>query len=456
EYSREMAKYLLLRESVNEIIDTINSVSAYFRNQGGWGFSQVAFELGRHAEEDCRIAQIIKELFKQDIDSFQHNFAVNICNEWLFTVRERKGSSEAAELCETILSWTLCETHKIGLLIALYRRELTHDSTAEIQMLRKHEGLFTSNGKTTEYLALLSFTASIDFKKFKNIANRLLDVLDIDEKETATYQILHTIHTLKLIHNRDSDFQLPKEISDWILSKIVNLPQMSFWNDNTMLEIDDIFKAELPSIRWLYKTLKMRLQMAASDDEFKIIPVHSRISEIVRVLPEKGDIDPDEQEAVKGMLEFIDSKDFLGYSFPEYLHDVDPYGRVVPELVAGHFKSTSNKEYKDIWKWVRIGSVYKDGSKAWRTIAESACDIAATCDERTKHKIWSSLQPYTYRSWSAPVGEVANVFYEAISDAEKRLSEEDYPSMIPFRNWVLEGVKEDLKREIERLEEDNR
>jgi len=454
--SHDMSNRILEHSTVSSMIHIIDEAAIFFQKRYGWNFSWVANELASQSLGDERIEQLVKTFLNMKPASFQYQFAIKVCISWLSNNRERAKSAEVIELCNNILSWCEDNSTEINVLVALYRRALLVEKNIdEIIMLRSYETLFLSAGRVTDFLSIISSSAVVEFSRFKEIVERLISDLSYDEREEATYKIFHQFYLSRNFFLHGSESEESREFINWMLKQIVYLPKMSIWNDNLLAELDTMLGNNKPKIQWLHEVLNRRLQMASEDKEFVVVPFNSRISEIIAPLPPIGSIDCQEALAVRRILDLTTRNAYMQYELPKYIHDIDPSGRIAPKFIKRFIEDNrKNSKFGENLKWARIASTYEDNSLAWRTIAESVCDLAADCDEAFKVKLWREIEFQASDGWSAPVGQVAQVFYDAVSDAEKKLDEETHLNVKLYRMWVLDRTRNELEHQKQRIEEE--
>ena len=215
--SHDMSKWILEHSTASSMIHIIDEAAAYFQKQYGGGFSWVAEELASQSLGDESIEQLVKTFLNEKPYSFQYQFAVKICISWLSTEREKAESSESLELCKKFLSWCEGKSTKIDVLVALYARvALGFKNIKEVMMLRSYEKLFSSDGRITDYFSIISPSAVVELSGFKKIVERLLENMTYDEREEATYKILHEFYLSSKLFSHSSESEESREFINWM------------------------------------------------------------------------------------------------------------------------------------------------------------------------------------------------------------------------------------------------
>lgn len=449
EHAVLVAKHIAEIKTCERMKIFLERANAYFGEQDNWGFNQVAVELGKITESESEIQKLVRSLLNEGSSEFLERFALTVCVAW---ISDLSSQEEILEIYSKVLEWSPNEEAKAHALISLCSWRVLE--AEELSLLYRYEDVIHRVGGTLEYLEILTRSARNIVPSFREKATSILEDMDAEEQESGVARILNTMHRIVLWKSDQEEQPFTRDEKQWLIDRIVELPRMGLWNEHTIREIREVLKDELPSISWLLSVLKKRVEYAANDDEYRLIPVHKRLSQIVNPVPISGSVSEEDKDALLGLLQFMTARSSLGYMLPEYLGDLDPTGRLVPRMVADKLRDELGAAREDAWRWVRVASVYEDGSPAWRTIAEPASDIAMECDKKGKHGIWNAIIGKNYRSWNAPVGQVAQMFYEDIERAKEKLDSETHKNLIPFRQRVLDSAQHALERERQRIEEE--
>ena len=144
----------------------------------------------------------------------------------------------------------------------------------------------------------------------------------------------------------------------------------------------------------------------------------------------------------------------IEFDLPEFLMNLDPHGRVVPDFIAARIVDPLQCASTDeIAHAARVAGWYAIGSPAWRTIASVACNRAAAFDEQARWRVYSQLRSHHMESWSGTPGQVHPRWQGAVDEARRALENEQDQPLRGYWEWSIAVAQDRLEVERGRLEE---
>jgi hypothetical protein len=106
---------------------------------------------------------------------------------------------------------------------------------------------------------------------------------------------------------------------------------------------------------------------------------------------------PEVRRVVAELLDF-NTRHSLGYYLPDYIHDLDPEGHLIPDLIVHkirEFAASPDLAYS----WSRYAANYPLNSEPWKKIAAAAVSATASMPPRAQNNIYFSLENQIRSTW---------------------------------------------------------
>lgn len=417
----------------------------------------VAWHLGAGADESPGVQEFVRNALADAEVSPRTNFAAIAVNGWV-SERRKTGSPAATTLAAELVQGCGSPRQRINLLVRLYGqlprpKDLGDPSDDEYRFVRSQEQLFVDAARGPSFVACVGWGIEFDWKNLKAILERVLDVVPGDEMFAALDTLVDAL--LWAVQDRATE-ELPDDLGVWMLDQLIRIPDVDKLGGNLEWHIGEVLKrVGLAPLTWLPGALERRRLLEADHGhgDVQALSHHMRLSRFVMSIDQTAAITPDVEDSVGKLLEFVSDAGSVGYYLHGVLRDVDPHGRVVPELVARRFAESDDQDMR--WRLARIGGAFTIGSAGWRTIAKSVLARAAaagTPEERSS--LYASLTERGPRSWSGTPGEVPAIFTAAVESARKRLEAEADDVFRPFWKWRLAAAEAELRDQEEHAKEE--
>jgi hypothetical protein len=251
---------------------------------------------------------------------------------------------------------------------------------------------------------------------------------------------------------------VPADLAPWLSNEVAGLEDPDQIGGAVLYDLRTLIdRAGRLDTRWLVTTLQTRL----GDDEetegegagprWRGLPREVRLSGFVRPVSSEDADRVELRDDVEALLDIAARPGLASYNAPKYLSDIDPAGHVVPSRAAWRIDDAASA--REASQYARIASAYPRSSPAWKAMAEAACRAARRFTARERASLFRALTP-SVKSWSAPLGEVADVFKAAVSEAEGRLSDSAGTSLREYWKWEFERAQAELAAQKESVKED--
>ncbi len=216
------------------------------------------------------------------------------------------------------------------------------------------------------------------------------------------------------------------------------------------------------SIAWLLALVHRRLDAFSPRNQSRergarlihILPDdESLILEYVEPIPDAPP-NAEARQVVAALFELEGRDITIENDLPQFLMNLDPHGRVVPDFVATRIADPLPcATIDEIAHAARAAGWYAIGSPAWRTIASVACRRAAPLEEQDRWRIYSQLSSHHMESWSGKAGEIHPRWQAAVDDARHALADEQDELLRKYWEWSVTVAQDRLEVERGRLEE---
>jgi hypothetical protein len=420
---------------------------------------RVAYFLGQLApDKDC-ITTYVKNILRKGREDTHYIFATYIAGSWVYALREKK--EEVLSAIKMLYELPESEEDKVAFIREAYRSyypdNLTLISDNEFQFLLSTYEVFKKAKKPVEYLQIIGWTFIHSWDSYKSVVETALNNMNEPEKtkgfQALAYSIYHGIRNLVDANKKDL---IPVDIGIWLLDLMLKIPEADVVSDVALSHIQMILDhSKRPSIRWLVDALKYRLSFKeqGKGKKIRVIPLRLHLSAYVQPITKNDLANEATHNDIEALLGFICSDNLLGYVFPEYLHDVDPNGVLIPDIVKERFEGLSPENTDDAWKWARIIGQYPMNSEAWRKMAISACKFATRADQETQASIFASMISSDIEAWSGEYGQVPPHFLDAADEAHQTLENETNEHLRHFWEWNHKRAQDNLQYHEERARE---
>jgi hypothetical protein len=411
--------------------------------------TNLAWTLGRLAEGNTVVGNFV-ELSLQEVSTTpRSDFAIQIAGGWVTSLRNSQLAARAHVLVDDLLIWCGSEAQQARLLIQIYGRLPANilPTPTEIASFRSRSHLFIRTGQTAKFVEALAQTVEHDWPGLRHLLESLLEALPPSDLAEALRGLVEGIYRAT---RRVEPSDLPTGIGEWLLDRLLPLPDMNDLRSNSAWHIDEILKrvGRVPVV-WLPTALRARRQLEANADRLSrshAVGLGIRVSKFVRPLRSSDADDASVLVAIREILDFADDSTSIRYRLPDICRDIDPLGIVVPALVASRL-STCNTADSTL-HLAQVGLSYALGTVGWRHIASEAI-AAGNRLGMDLETIFAAISERGTRSWTATVGDVPQIFVSAVADARNALADESDPDLRRFWVWRLSNAESELQEREE-------
>ena len=132
----------------------------------------------------------------------------------------------------------------------------------------------------------------------------------------------------------------------------------------------------------------------------------------------------------------------------EYLTDVDPTGRVLPDLMVAQMADLEEPIGQSVLEWSALAGHYRFNSLAWRQIAIASCRTIGKLTKRERNAMYVSLCPQGVPSSQFKVGEMDPQYLSDLDQRQRELDSETTDELKHFRRWRLDMAQEEYDRAV--------
>lgn len=414
--------------------------------------------LGREAPHSNVVQEYVKAALETPADDAQFRFAVGIAAMW---IEQARGSGdEAVSVLRRVLEWSGDAPKIVDVVWAAYSSAWHAPlPQAEASLVCDQLPHFVSQGAVAAFLRIVGGLPYSGWETFTETCALAIDALEPDQRKEGFRSLVDSVH-LAIRKGDDKDkAKVNKQVADWILDQLLLLPDIDNIGGNAWWHLRDILgRTDRPGLPWLVGAIQTRIEREPSSDDqgkYKVVPTFERLTSLIK--PISPDAKPDEEtrDLVSRLMAHIDRRDLLSYYLPQYVHDVDPHGLIVPGLAVEKLETEKMQgDFDAVYRWARFGGVYAENSEPWRWIARAALRLAPRFEERDRVSLMNALTDPRVQSYSSAVGEVATHFISAVEAAKTFLEKEEAEEFLPYRQWRLRCAEADLQREQDEIRED--
>lgn len=417
----------------------------------------VAWHLGAGADKSPGVQEFVRKALADTSVSPRTDFAAIAANGWV-SERRKTDSPAATTLATELVQGCGSPPQRINLLVRLYGqlprpKDLGDPSDDEYRFVRSQEQLFVDAARGPSFVACVGWGIGFDWVNLKAIVERVLDVVPGDQMFAALNTLVDALFCA--VRDRTTE-ELPDDLGVWMLDQLLRIPDVDKLTGNLEWHIEEVVKrVGRAPLTWLPGALERRrlLEVAHGHGDVRALSHHMRFSRFVMSIDQTAAITPDVEHSMGKLLEFVSDAGSVGYYLHGVLRDVDPHGRVVPELVARRFAESDDQEAR--WRLARIGGAFAIGSAAWRTIASPVLTRAAAAETlEERRSLYTALTEHGPRSWSGTPGEVPAIFTAAVDSARQHLNAETDGVFRPFWEWRLAAAEAELRDQEEHAREE--
>ena len=310
----------------------------------------------------------------------------------------------------------------------------------------------------------------LDFNQSKKIIETVLEETQINNRHIAFKSYVEGANdryvrrpNYKMPFPDQSLFEPKKDMFPWLISLLEYIPSIEFSKINYGKGLNQIKKdlggklSIIDFIELLNKRLELLKQKDSSCENISWDNIFWDIDfvKIIDPVTEKDASSDPIKKSLNQLLNFNNESVFY-YKLPNIVAKMDPFGFLIPTLIVKRIKDKefSDKKWEDtspIHEWSRYGGYYSINSKAWRVIAQEACDIAINKTQKEKEKIsiFSSLLNHRIQTIFSNYGEISSYYYNKVEDAKSDFNKESDPYIKEFMKWRWNSAKKELEREKE-------
>lgn len=418
----------------------------------------VAEKLGSETPHSPAARDFVQESLKLDIQDSEFQFATRLIRGWVWTVRQNDSPAVAAVL-ELLLQWVNTDEKVVQIIQAIYESAwLTRVTKPEVAIVIEQQEHFLRANSAVRFLGLLGGIFFSEPESIKSVVETTLHELDRKQLSHGLGELLKSLNYALRSLSQDVEQLAISSLKVWILDQVLYLPDIDDLSGNTSWYLHELLKRlDKPDLQWLVSAVERRIQMRLELDQssLRTLPNRERLSQWVAPISSEQANDVATRNLIAQLLSYADSLHVLGYSFPQYLVDIDPAGVITADLVVEKLKDPEVKRNPtQIWRWAKFAGYYPDNSPAWHKIAKEACSLAIQFDNYHQYSIFRALTNPHPKTWIANIGEVPPLFEKAVEIAKQQLESETDPTLIPFRQWQLQTAETELSNEVERVKEE--
>jgi hypothetical protein len=413
----------------------------------------VASALGRLAIREESVRAFLTEGFRTyPLGAAAYEFAVVGISTWVF-IQRRENQHAAGALVGDLLELGTTEK-KLELLKVLYGTHYSPDealitSTSEIEIIRRQRPLFAEANATRDYVACTLWSLRHDWPALRADLNEMLQRTSRETRLDAIRQLVEQLHRVL-----DGEYaaDLPTDLLKWFWDQLAETEDLGFIEHASGWHIDEILKSlgKAP-VHWLVAAVRSRAIQHEQRGGRDFDPP-SRLIPLVRVVDAESVSEPEVQAAVGELVGLLGESALMAYWLPQLLARADPHGLEVPRRVGALIDT--EVEPDKVQKLVRTACYYGVGTPAWRQIARPAFKAAQSMPPEERLHVYYYSSETGRRSWSAPVGTVAQLFVDAVEAAKRGLAGEQEQDFVPFWEWRVKSAEDELRRQEERLKEE--
>ena len=251
----------------------------------------------------------------------------------------------------------------------------------------------------------------------------------------------------------------------WLLNQIARIPNVPEFAQ--MGELDEAIE-HFPKfgVQWFVELIFQRFEqlkplLERERDVFQrgeaiwVLTADFPFLELVAPLADEYINDAD-RAAIERLMELTTEDQSVSHYLWSVVERLEPYGRLVPELVCARLQRLKDPTWRDAAIWADYARAYPFGSDSWRRIALPACSIANSFDTNDAARLYSHLVPHRNEGWSGRPGVVHERWFKAVDHAKELLDNETEPVLRKFREWRVTCAERDLRFEEGRQAEERR
>lgn len=377
-------------------------------------------------------------------------FVIRICKLYIRNIK-KEGDARIAEALNELLNIT---NDKISLLLGIYvyaHPESNGTLTrAELDCVVARETDFLVHDWFDLLAAFIVVDAQLVMNNLCNHFNRIGK-----DPKIASQCMYKFIHSVRLAALR---FHWPIQLLPvpWIMDVITG------YNLNGallgMYELEWLrdkagFKFSMVQVTNLLRSRIEMEHLPRPSEHYDLVPHDFAIGEWIRF----DTTNPIEIEAFKDFCRMSMGHSFIAnYWMPKYISQIDKAGHQVAAFVECYLADKPNNEVDELSRLGNLASAYPDDSDAWVLIARPICVRANWLRRVDRNRVYFGLTKKETGMLSSIPGQVSKYYADRCDEANRLLSLEPAESPLrPYREWALNGAKDDLLRETGRAEEDD-
>jgi hypothetical protein len=442
-------------DEIDKFIDRASSVLAGNRDLSR--VSDIAWELGASEEERPGVREFIRAMLQSSEATPKTLFAIGIARRQVVE-RRKVDPSGAKSTVAGLLEQCSSDDVRLNLLFQLYGQiprpaGLGIPTDDEFRFVRSQEQWFLSTKRGPAFIACAAWGIDFEWSDLKSALERVFDAIGDDEFPFALKTLVDAIFWG--LRGREAN-QIPKDVSVWMLDQLLRIPRAGDLDQNLVWYVNNVLEqTSRAPIEWLQPALRRRheLEKNRGYGNGEALSHSVRWSNFVEPIGETDGLAPDVEKKIDELLKFISNARSLNFYLPDIIKDVDPHGRLVPQLIAIQIEQLGDVDAMQ--RLARASSAFTIGSTAWKTIArpvlKRACSTGSV-DERIA--LFSSLAFRRSRAWAGVPGEVPAIFKLEVESTRTRLDAETEPAFRPFWEWQLECAVAELRNQEEEAKEE--
>jgi len=458
----EKAQELAVRDKA-EIDAFIDRAMSFFGGRNDRSrLLNVAWDLGTKAPQSSGVQDFIKAALANaegsDRANFAAEFAAIAASLWIAQLRH-EDPSKVMNLVHELVDVCGSDIRRISLFMRLYGQVPRHDDLGkpveeEYRFVRSLKDFFIAENQIQGYMACVGW--GIDFEWIE-LSKKLELILDVVAEE----QMLPVLSTLVDVvfwgmRKAPEDTNIPDGLGIWLLDQLMRIPDIGNLGGNLEWHIDEILKqvGKAP-LSWLPAAIRRRHEMETKSISGKVrsISYHMRLTGFVTPIGEDDHISVEVEASISELLDLVPVLGSVGYNMCWVLHDVDPFGRVVPNMIVQRFEHATDQ--RDKLRLGRVAGAFGVGSSVWRQIAYPVLKYTSSLNSvREQRSFYFALTAQGFTSWSGVPGEVPESFVAAVESAKRQIAEETEQLFVPFWEWRLDVATSELRDQEEEAKEE--
>lgn len=423
----------------------------------------VSIPLADHWDEQPFIGEWIDETARQgDGTSFQ--FALCVARARLHLLRTANRAPELRSLLGHIYGVITTDECRQKFLETNYLRPHPLSglmTAADLEFFQEILNDTVLKGNPGLQLHCLLGMHHVNERTVLQLAQQTWTSLSLDSRFACFCSVLEAVHFVDLFRDEYPAMGVTPTIYAWLMSLLVDLPSLDDINDNAMHDLEQFVQryGKMPT-KWIVESIQKRKDMKSSlpcpdKEHVKVLSWRNRLPRFCQTIEPEGDVSAEARSTMDCLVQMYKAEPESRFFLLEYLTDVDPFGRVLPEIVISQINQAEEPKGQSIREWAALAGHYDFNSSAWRKIAISACGACTKLTKRDMIGVFVSLCSQELKSSEYNVGDMDPRYLEELNQCQRELQDETDPGLISFREWRLATAQGEYDRALAEFNAEN-